>query len=174
MAIPIIPIIMAVTALASGATKAISSMKNAKSEAKLAKKQAEEQINERVREAAKLMSQQKNSFLKGGVYFEGTPEEVINETYDFMNQDIEALKSNANTNIKNIMRQGRTAFATSLIDSVTAGLGGFLTGMNATGSGVSSNEGSTSVASTKLRDVFGLKKPTGGFGPVDGSTDKIA
>lgn len=173
MAIPIIPIIMAVTALAGGVTKAVSGMKNVKAEAKLAKKQAEEQINERAREAAKLMSQQKSSFLKGGVYFDGTPEQVIGETYDFMNQDIDALKNNANTNIKNIMRQGRTAFVTSLLDSVTAGLGGFLTGMKATGSG-GGNENNSNNNSNKKRNVFNQNNLTGGFGSVDGTNNKIA
>ena len=171
MAIPIIPIIMAVTALASGVTKAISSAKDAKAEATVAKTQAEEKINERARQAVKLMNQQKTSFLKGGIYFEGTPEAVLNETYDFMEKDINTMKSNANTNIKNIMRQGRTAFATSLIDSVTGALTGYATGAKTTGI-VDDFAGGNGVID-KIRDVFnGSKKLTGGFGSVDGTNYK--
>jgi hypothetical protein len=150
MAIPIIPIIMAVTALASGVTKAVSAVKDSKAQAKVAKAQAEEQVNERARQAVKLMNQQKTSFLKGGVYFDGTPEAVLDETYDFMKSDIDTMKNNANTNIKNIMRQGRTAFASSLMDSVTGALSGYATGAKATGF-----TGEAGGVMDKIRDVFG-------------------
>lgn len=150
MAIPIIPIIMAVTALASGVTKAVSAVKDSKAQAKVAKAQAEEQVNERARQAVKLMNQQKTSFLKGGVYFDGTPEAVLDETYDFMKKDIDIMKNNANTNIKNIMRQGRTAFASSLMDSVTGALSGYATGAKATGF-----TGEAGGVMDKIRDVFG-------------------
>lgn len=137
MAVPIIPIIMAVAGLASGVAKGIGNMKNAKDEAKLAKKAAEQEINERARQAAKLMSQQKNSFLKGGVYFDGTPEAVINETYDYMQKDIGTMQQNANTKIKNLINGGRVGFATSILDGITGGAMGFF---NAGGSfGGSSN-----------------------------------
>lgn len=150
MAIPIIPIIMAVTALASGVTKAVSAVKDSKAQAKVAKAQAEEQVNERARQAVKLMNQQKTSFLKGGVYFDGTPEAILDETYDFMKKDIGIMKNNANTNIKNIMRQGRTAFASSLMDSVTGALSGYATGAKATGF-----TGEAGGVMDKIRDVFG-------------------
>lgn len=126
MALPILPIALAVAGLASGVVKGIASAKNAKEEAKTAKKAAELEINERARQAAKLMSQQKNSFLKSGVYFDGTPQAVIDETYDYMQQDISTMKDNANTNLKNLARQGRTAFATSILDGATTGASLFL------------------------------------------------
>lgn len=126
MALPILPIVLAVAGLASGVVKGIASAKNAKEEAKTAKKAAELEINERARQAAKLMSQQKNSFLKSGVYFNGTPQAVIDETYDYMQQDISTMKDNANTNLKNLARQGRTAFATSILDGATTGASLFL------------------------------------------------
>lgn len=178
MAIPIIPIIMAVTALASGVSKAVSSVKDAKAQAKATKAEAEQQIQEKARQAAKLMSQQKSSFLKGGVYFEGSPEDVINETYDFANEDIRRLTSNANTSIKNTMRKGRTAFATSLIDSVTGALTGFGTGMQIQGNLKNFTGGSMSEGGgimEKIRDVFSRKQSlTGGFGSVDGTNYKIS
>lgn len=178
MAIPIIPIIMAVTALASGVSKAVSSVKDAKAQARATKAEAEQQIQEKARQAAKLMSQQKSSFLKGGVYFEGSPEDVINETYDFANEDIQRLTSNANTSIKNTMRKGRTAFATSLMDAVVGGLSGFAGGMQVSGGGNNFAGGSSTNGEgimDKLRDVFGRKTNlTGGFGSVDGTNDKIA
>ena len=178
MAIPIIPIIMAVTALASGVSKAVSSVKDAKAQAKATKVEAEQQIQEKARQAAKLMSQQKSSFLKGGVYFEGSPEDVINETFDFANEDIRRLTNNANTSIKNTMRKGRTAFATSLMDAVVGGLSGFGGGMQIQG-GLNDFTGGTTSENDgimdKIRDVFGRKQNlTGGFGSVDGTNYKIS
>ena len=113
---------MAVAGLAAGAIKGYSEAKNAKEEAKLVRKQEKEQINERAREAKKLMSQQKSSFLKSGIYFNsGTPLDILNETYNFMNEDIEAIQYNSNTKVKNLMRQGRTAFFSSLLDGMAKG-----------------------------------------------------
>ena len=188
MAIPIIPIIMAVTALASGVTKAVTGVKNAKSEAKLAKQQAEENIQERARQAVKLMNQQKTSFLKSGVFFEGTPEAILNETYNFMKTDTDRLKNNANINIKNIMRQGKTAFATSLLDSVTGALSGFSRGLDISGGGTDNSGGGADNSGgsagseftgnsegfmDKMRNIFGRKTNlVGGFGPVDGTNYK--
>jgi len=128
MALPalMIPIIMAVSGLASGVIKGYSNAKNAKAEAELVRQQEKEQINERAREAKKLMSQQKSSFLKAGVYFDsGTPLDILNETYNVMNEDIDAIRNDSNTKVKNLMRQGRTAFAASLIEGGKSGASSF-------------------------------------------------
>lgn len=125
--VAILPIIMAVAGLAAGAIKGYSEAKNAKDAAKLVRQQEKEQINERARQARKLMSQQKSSFLKSGIYFDsGTPLDVLNETYDFMNEDIQAIQNNSDTKVKNLMRQGRTAFYSSLLNGATSGVGSFI------------------------------------------------
>ncbi len=128
MAFPalMIPIIMAVAGVASGAIKGYSEAKNAKEEAELVRIQERDQINERARQAKKLMSQQKSSFLKSGVYFDsGTPLDILNETYDIMQEDISAIRADSDTKVKNLVRQGRTAFATSLLDGVKSGASSF-------------------------------------------------
>ena len=120
MALPLIPIILAVASLGSGLVQGISSVKNAKAEAQSAKETAEDKISERAKQAKKLMQQQKTSFLKSGVYFDsGSPLAVINETYDTMQEDINAIADDANSNIKNLNRQGKTAFYTSLLQGIT-------------------------------------------------------
>lgn len=150
MAIPIIPIIMAVAGLASGVAKGVKELRNKNAEAKVEKQKAELEIKERVREAAKLMSQQKNSFLKGGVYFEGTPEAVINETYDFMKQDVGVMKDNANTTLKKLAREGRTAFATSILEGIANGAKGFANAGGTIGSASNAAGASSSSASSNL------------------------
>lgn len=122
MAIPLIPIIMAVAGLASGAIKGYSDMKNAKEEAKAVRQQEKDRINERAREARKLMSQQKSSYLKSGIYFDsGSPLDIINETYDVMQQDINAIENDSNTKVKNLMRSGKTAFVSGILGGVQSG-----------------------------------------------------
>ncbi len=116
--LPILPIILAVSALGSGIVQGISSAKNAKEEAKALQSQSQEQINERAKAAKKLMQQQKTSFLKSGIYFDsGTPTDIINETYNTYSADINTLKKDTNTKVNNLMRQGKTAFFSSLLQS---------------------------------------------------------
>ena len=124
MALPalMIPIIMAVAGMASGAIKGYSDLKNAKEEAELVRQQEKDQINERARQAKKLMSQQKSSFLKSGIYFDsGTPLDILDETYDVMQEDINAIRKDSNTKVGNLIRSGKTAFATGLLGGAQSG-----------------------------------------------------
>lgn len=113
---------MAVASLASGAAQGYSNAKNAKEEAKLIRQQEKDQINERARQAIKLMNQQKTSYLKAGVYFDsGSATDVIDETYDTMQEDINSIRADSNTKVNNLIRQGRTAFASSLLGGAQQG-----------------------------------------------------
>jgi hypothetical protein len=135
MALPIIPIIMAVASIGSGIVQGISQAKDVKAQANAINKQAEEQIAERARQAKKLMQQQKTSFLKGGVYFDsGSPLSVIDETYDFMKKDVNAMAKDANTKSKNLVRQGKTAFFNSILQGVANGAMAYFLGGGSAGS----------------------------------------
>jgi len=183
MALPLIPIIMAVAALGSGIAQGISSVKNAKNEANAVREQAIEQMNERSRQAKKLMQQQKTSFLKSGVYFDsGSPLAVINETYDYMQEDVNAIAKDSNTKIKNLYRQGKTAFFNSAMEGVAnAALSYFMGG----GSGLMSKAGtaiSNSKAGTAISNWYNSARgwTRGGFGTLptsnglpSGNTTKI-
>ncbi len=126
MAVPIIPIIMAVAALASGVAQGYSNAKNAHEEAKATQKQTKDQINVRAREARKLMNQQKTSFLKSGVYFNsGTAADVIDETYNVMQEDIQAMATDSETRVANLIRQGKTSFFTSLLGGASSAASSF-------------------------------------------------
>lgn len=169
MALPIIPIIMAVAALGSGIVQGISSSKNAKAEANSVKEQALEQMTERARQAKKLMQQQKTSFLKSGVYFDsGSPLAVINETYDTMEKDVNAMAKDSDTKINNLMRQGKTAFFSSVMQGVAnAALSYFMGG----GSGLMSKAGtalSNSKAGTAVSNWYNSARgwTKGGFGQL--------
>ena len=117
---------MAVASLASGAVEGYSNAKNAKEEAKVIQKQTKDQINSRAREARKLMNEQKTSFLKSGIYFNsGTAADVIDETYNVMQEDIQAMATDSETKVKNLVRQGRTGFFTSLLSGAKSGANSF-------------------------------------------------
>jgi len=155
MALPLIPIILATVALGSGIAQGISSVKNAKSEAKAIQENTNDQINERKKSAVKLMQQQKTSFLKSGVYFDsGSPLDIINETYDTMKEDINAMAKDTNTKITNLYRQGKTAFYSSILNSVANSAMAFFGAGGNTGTANSSAASSSSGYSSKLKNSF--------------------
>lgn len=180
--IPLIPIALAVAGLTSGVVPGITSMRNAKAEAKAIQKQATAQINERAKQARLLMSKQKTSFLKGGVYFDsGTPNEVINETYDTMQSDISDIAKDSDTKASNYIRQGKTAFFTSLIDGIVKGAMGYAGADKMLGSGGTEkilSSISNSKLGTNVQNWYNSKRgwTIGGFGTASGgsSTTKIA
>lgn len=59
MAVPIIPIIMAAVSLIQGISQGVQNKKNADSQASAVRQVTQAQVNERARQAKKLMSQQK-------------------------------------------------------------------------------------------------------------------
>lgn len=186
MALPLIPIIMAVASVASGLVQGISNAKNAKSEAKAVQESTQQQINERAKAAKKLMQQQKTSFLKSGVYFDsGTPVNIINETYDTSVEDINAMIKDSDTKVNNLMRQGKTAFFGSILEGVANGAMSYFMGggMGAAASGANSSaKNAISSAASSAKNNFTswyqnmTGKYKGGFGTASGqaSTTKIA
>ena len=109
-------------AIAQGITNLVSTysyIKENKNQANEIAYQAQQQADERARQAKKLMSQQKTSFLKGGVYFnDGSARNVINVTYDTAKRNIQEINRDSITNQKKLIRSSRTAFLTHLIDPV--------------------------------------------------------
>jgi hypothetical protein len=160
---------MAVAALGQGIVQGISNAKNAKAEANEVAEQLKAQTYERARQAKKLMQQQKTSFLKSGVYFDsGSPLAVLDETYDTAMSDINDMQKDSNAKINNLMRQGKTAFFSSIMEGVgNAALGYFLGG----GSGLLSKAGSTisnSKAGVAVQNWYNSARgwTKGGFGQL--------
>lgn len=174
MALPIIPIIMAVASLASGVVQGISSVKNSKAEIKALQEATQEQVNARARQAKKLMQQQKSSFLKAGVYFDsGSPLEVIDETYNTSMDDINSMIKDANTKTRNLERQGKTAFFGSILQGIANGAMSYF-GATALGSGAgaTTNAGTSGNITNNFRSWYQniTGKYRGGFGSVGNST----
>lgn len=179
MALPLIPIILAVASVASGLVQGVSSAKNAKEEAKAVQQNTQAQINERAKAAKKLMQQQKTSFLKSGIYFDsGTPVDVINETYDTSVEDINAMIKDSDTKVNNLMRQGKTAFFGSILEGVANGAMSYFMGGGMGSAATKTGTKTASSASSKFTNWYQnmTGKYKGGFGTASGqpSNTKIS
>nr|DAN07833.1 MAG TPA: hypothetical protein [Caudoviricetes sp.] len=190
MAVPIIPIILAVTGLLSGVSQGIQTKQNANNQSDALERQAQAKIDERAKQAKKLMQQQKTSFLKSGVYFEGTPEAIIDETYNTSIDDINTIINDTEAQKNNLNKQGNAGLLNGLVSGISSaalsffGAQGFgnLFGGSSSGSDVLSKLTSTRLGvsmANMSNKVKGLNK--GGFGylpssglPSGGSSTKIA
>lgn len=111
-----------IQAIVQGVTNFVSTMsyiKENKTQTKQLQEQAQEQADQRAKKAKYDMQRQKSSFLKAGVYFnDGTPSEVIDETYDTAMKDIQSISKDSVNAQKKLIRAGKTALFTFLIDPV--------------------------------------------------------
>lgn len=111
-----------IQAIVQGVTNFVSTMsyiKENKTQAKQLAEQAQQQADQRGKKAKYDMQRQKTSFLKGGVYFnDGTPAEVIDETYNTAMEDISAINKDSMNAQKKLIRAGKTALFTFLLDPV--------------------------------------------------------
>jgi len=141
--LPLLPIIMAVASLGLGVAQGISSVSQSNEQADAVEAQNAAAVTERARQAKKLISQQKTSFLKSGVYFDGTPQAIFDETYQTAAKDIQAMDNDSNNKQALLKRQGKTAFYSSLLNG-TLGAATSFVGLGGTGSALSSAASSVS------------------------------
>jgi hypothetical protein len=128
---PITLAVMSAINLGIGVYSGIETNKQYQSQIDAMASQTNNAIAERDRQAAKLLSDQQASFLKSGVYFEGTPQAVFDETYNTAIADINAMKDDYTSKAKTIAREGKTQFykkiasalASSASMAITGGLG---------------------------------------------------
>lgn len=118
----------AIASLVGNTVSTYQNIKENKKQAKEIAQQYQEKADARAREAKALMSQQKTSFLKGGVYFDtGSANEVINETYGTYQKDLQAMNLDSTIAQNRLIRSGKTAFwnylANPLGSSGTSALG---------------------------------------------------
>lgn len=96
--------VMAGLSLAS----AIGNFNQSKSEARQTARQGAVAAQNRADEIKKLAAKQRVSYLQAGLELEGTPQAVINDTYNTGLEDINEIKSAYNQSSKNIMTQARS------------------------------------------------------------------
>src|SRR5688572_23731058 len=101
------------------ALSAVSKMSAAKDQAKDVKKNAERSAaamktegelasKEKAKQIRYAAARQTSSFLSSGITLEGTPQDVLNETFQTGLEDIENIGRGYNTNIKNTISSANT------------------------------------------------------------------
>lgn len=86
---------------------AIGNYNQAKSQARQTIRQGNQMAENRAKEISRLVAQQRVSYLASGLELDGTPQSVMNDTYNTGLEDIKAIKSNAKTQAKNIIKTGQ-------------------------------------------------------------------
>ena len=108
---------MAGLSLASG----VGNYKSAKSSIKALEKEAYQKMAERRKEIQRLVAEQKIGYGSAGVELEGTPQTVIQDTYNIGIQDINAIASSYNTAIRNATKQAKAGLLGSIVGAGVQG-----------------------------------------------------
>jgi hypothetical protein len=145
---------MIALSVGSGIMGAVSANKQAKANADAAVAQGNLELAKMKKQASALqkatasqVGSQKTSFLSSGLSLEGTPSDVITETYDTgvadlldLNLDMKATANSYNQKSKNYITAGRAEAMNSLVSGVSsAALIGYNSGYFSDGFGFGSN-----------------------------------
>lgn len=104
--------------------QAVSSMMNANSQADAAIRTGNLQMQEQAKKTRYAAARQTTSFLNSGITLEGTPQDVIQETFTTGIADVKQIGANANTTANNIIGEART----KAIGSIASSFGSFSSG----------------------------------------------
>lgn len=99
--------------------KAISEMNAANKAAKVNAREGEIVAKEKAKEVRYKAARQTVSFLNSGVTLDGTPQDVLGETFSTGKEDITNIRSNYNNKSKSIISAGRT----QAIGTIASGFG---------------------------------------------------
>lgn len=137
--------------VAMTALSAYSSMKSANDQAESLQEEGEIQTKNKAKEVMAKADAQRVSFLSAGLDLEGTPQAVMQSTYQSGIQDIQQIRSNYNSQIKNSISEGRSSVLKSLAQAF--GSASFAGGSAA--SSASSSSLAASPASSSYYPVSG-------------------
>ncbi len=114
------------TALIAGLSlaSAVGNFNSSKSQARNTAKQGAIAAQNRADEIKRLAAKQRVSYLQAGLELEGTPQAVINDTYNTGLEDINEIKSAYNQSSKNIMTQARANLLGSIAKTGVSALAG--------------------------------------------------
>lgn len=97
----------------------IQTINQAKKQAKATVREGEIVADNKARDVMRQAARQRSSFLTSGLTLEGTPENVIGQTYDTGLQDVNLIRSNVNTQSKNIIGQARSQMLSNIMGTVS-------------------------------------------------------
>lgn len=108
-----------------GTASAIGQFNQSKSSARAMKRQAEQEISNRKQEILKMAAKQKVSYVSAGLELEGTPQAVIQDTYNTGIDDVNAIKSSYNKAIKNTLTQARAQLLGNIVKTGTSAVSAY-------------------------------------------------
>jgi hypothetical protein len=114
MGIEVAIISAAVVSAAASVTGGVMAYQQGKDQAKAAARQGDILAKESEKKTLKLASAQKASFLSSGLTLEGTPQDVIGETFTLGKEDIGQIKDYYGQQGKNAYSAGRTQLITGI------------------------------------------------------------
>jgi hypothetical protein len=97
----------------------IQTINQAKKQAGALVREGEIAASNKARDVMRQAARQRSSFLTSGLTLEGTPEQVIGQTYDTGLQDVNLMRSNTNTQSKNIIGQARSQMLSNIMGTVS-------------------------------------------------------
>lgn len=107
--------------LAGNFMKSSETNSNARQQANSIIEEGNINARNKAREIAAKAGTQRVSFLNSGIALEGTPMNVIDQTFTTGLEDIHRIESNYNTKAKGVISQARS----SMLESLASGFGGF-------------------------------------------------
>lgn len=99
--------------------KAVSQMNAAEKQAKNAVREGELVAKEKAKEIRYKVARQTSSFLNSGLTLEGTPQDVIGETFSTGLEDVANIRANYTNKSKDIFSKGRS----EAIGTIASGFG---------------------------------------------------
>lgn len=140
--------------------KAVSQMNAATKQAENAAREGNIVAKEKAKEIRYKVARQTSSFLNSGLTLEGTPQDVIGETFSTGLDDIKNIRAGYNAKSKNFISQGRS----EAIGTIASGFGA-AAGGNALGSAGSMFESHLPTAvGSYLPDSELFKMNSNGYG----------
>lgn len=118
---------LAVASAAASVTGGVMQYQQGKDQAKAAARQGDILAAQSEKKTLKLASAQKASFLSSGLTLDGTPQDVLEETFTLGKEDIGQIKDYYGQTAKNAYSTGRTGLITGIASAAgtlaTAGMG---------------------------------------------------
>lgn len=108
---------MGVISGVAGIFGAIGQFNQAKSNARMTAVEGKITAERRAKEIRQVGAVQRVSYLNSGLELEGTPATVIQDTYQTGLEDVNAIRSSYNRQVKNMMTQARAELFGNLLNS---------------------------------------------------------
>lgn len=118
MGVEVLAIAGAIGSIAGGAMQASAARKQSEREARALAAEGEIATRNKAREVNLKTSAQRVSFLNSGFTLEGTPMNILEDTFRVGMEDVTQLRSNYQTAASNVLKSGRARAQSSMLGGI--------------------------------------------------------